>query len=154
MKKSNKVPVKNFVICFLLSLITCQIFAQYSTSEKYMPGSASNNVSDSIEPELSFVISPLSWVDVQASRQNKIVTIRWTTSTMVNIRGFEIECSSNGKDWNVVIADIRAYARPGISHYQKTYTSRKQRKMVCRIRQLDYDGSFSYSPVVKIASTN
>jgi hypothetical protein len=153
--KRSYIYRSSFSICLLILFEASYSFAQYN-HDKDVPVSVNiTRPADEITATESFdVISPLSWINVQASLRNKVVTIRWTTSTEVNVKSFEIERSSNGKDWSVVVSGVRAYALPGISHYEKTYTARKQKKMIYRIRQEDFDGTYNYSPVVRIVTAN
>jgi alpha-tubulin suppressor-like RCC1 family protein len=88
---------------------------------------------------------PLSWINVQAYRQNKMVKITWATATEVNVKDFQIERSLNGNSWSIVIANIPASGLAGTNYYEQTDSAFNPKKLIYRIRQEDIDGRFTYS---------
>ena len=82
----------------------------------------------------------------------KIVLLNWSTSTELNNRGFEIERSTNKKDWRLI----------GFKEGKGTTTETQNYSFVddlfgisspqlfFRLKQIDFDGSFEYSDVVEV----
>ncbi|MDP4262555.1 MAG: hypothetical protein Q8941_08495 [Bacteroidota bacterium] len=137
MKKTYILLASCICICLLLSFPGSRLWAQNNSDDTY----------DRIDTADSNPTSPLSWINVVAYRQNRFVKIDWTTATDVNVKGFEIERSLNGNDWSAVVTDIPAFIRPGISSYEQIDTAFNPKRLIYRIRQEGFDGSYTYSPV-------
>lgn len=145
-----------FLTSISLLLFATRPFAQFiATGREIGVGTATaQTIEPSISQEPFDVVSPLVWVATGATREGKQVTIRWTTSTQVNVKCFQIESSVNGRDWKVVASGIHAFTLPGISRYERSLAVRKHKKQYYRIRQEDFDGSSSYSPVMLATKAN
>ncbi len=92
---------------------------------------------------------PVELVSFAATIDNNIVTLKWTTATEINNRGFEIERRSGGEFVTIGFVNgagttteeksysyIDANLQPGVYNY--------------RLKQFDFDGSFNYSNVIEI----
>jgi hypothetical protein len=79
-------------------------------------------------------------------RENK-VNLDWRTGSEVNSAHFEVERSANGDDWSYV----SSVSASGISQDEKRYTFVDEHPLggtsFYRLKLVDLDGSFSYSPV-------
>ncbi|MFH1197853.1 MAG: T9SS type A sorting domain-containing protein, partial [bacterium] len=79
------------------------------------------------------------------------VKLEWLTSTEVDNYGFEIERKSGNKDWNK-IGFIKGH---GSSNSTKEYSFTDKSingggKFQYRLKQIDTDGSYSYSETVEV----
>ncbi|TAD94320.1 MAG: T9SS C-terminal target domain-containing protein [Bacteroidetes bacterium] len=74
------------------------------------------------------------------------VKLEWTTASEINNKGFEIQVSENAQTYKTIAFVDGA----GNSNAPKNYqlTTINQNDGYYRLKQLDFDGTFSYSPVV------
>ena len=89
----------------------------------------------------------LSWLNISVYRVSDGVKIDWQTTNEQNVKGFTVERSLNGTDWAVAIADIPAFNNQGVNTYRQTDIGYITRKTFYRVKQLDMDGRYMYSPV-------
>ncbi|UOQ64900.1 T9SS type A sorting domain-containing protein [Hymenobacter volaticus] len=97
---------------------------------------------------------PVQLVDFTAQLRKRKVNLQWVTASEKNNRGFEVQRSQNGKQFSTVLFKeghgttssrstyeaIDEQPLPGVSYY--------------RLKQIDNDGKFVYSPVVTVKSQN
>mgnify|MGYP006302955463 CR=1 FL=1 len=97
---------------------------------------------------------PVELVSFSARQQGKDVTLFWETAAEVNNLGFEIERKHRAvSDWE----KIGFVAGEGNSSTPVSYTYRDENAMKYdgpgyRLKQLDNDGSFEYSPEIAVTS--
>jgi len=78
------------------------------------------------------------------------VVINWTTATETNNRSFEIERSEDKTNFNVIgFVDGNGTTTEG-QNYSFIDKLDKEGKYYYRLKQIDFDGSFSYSNIVEI----
>ncbi len=74
-----------------------------------------------------------------------IAQLEWTTSSEMNNKGFEIERSTNGRDFTKVgFAEGRGNSQTLVAY---TYQDRHIESAYYRLKQVDFDGTFTYSPL-------
>lgn len=79
--------------------------------------------------------------------------LRWATASEANNDHFEVERSANGQDF-VQIGRTAGAGSTNLTHsYQFTDVAQATTSYY-RLRQVDLDGTFSYSPVVTLAASN
>ena len=100
--------------------------------------------------EISFIPTPVGLVYFLGKQEGEQVVLGWKTSWEQNSSHFEVERSRCGKKF----VDIGQVEALGTSSASRTYTfSDKEAlqqgvgKLYYRLRQVDTDGTFSYSPV-------
>jgi hypothetical protein len=94
-----------------------------------------------------FGVLPVSWKSFTAElKTNNQVLLTWETGEEMNNKGYHIEHSGNGTDWEE-IGFKPGNAKPGGSKYSLADGSRLNGKHYYRIRQEDLDGTSSYSEV-------
>ena len=80
------------------------------------------------------------------------VSLNWQTATEVNNYGFNVECKTNNAGWNT----IGFVDGSGNSNSPKEYSFVDENPLsgtvYYRLKQIDNDGSFEYSPIVEINS--
>lgn len=93
---------------------------------------------------------PVEWLDFVAEQVSGNALLRWTTAQELNNQLFEIERSLDGR----MFTQIGTQAAAGFSdqpvHYQfwdRELLSLKQGLVFYRLRQVDYDGGFSFSEI-------
>lgn len=70
----------------------------------------------------------------------------WSTSAEVNNSHFEVEWSTNGKDW-ILIGSVNGNGSVNdISYYQFVHANTAQLNYY-RLKQVDFDGNIKYSPI-------
>lgn len=96
------------------------------------------------------IVLPVELIEFKAKAIHDQVNLNWTTASEANNSGFEIQQSSNGKDWEKInfvegqgtttetneyrYKDLNPFS--GINYY--------------RLRQIDFDGAFEYSKVISV----
>jgi len=93
---------------------------------------------------------PLKWGDAKAFRKYKTQQLEWITEQETMVSHFEVERSINGRDWLVILSNMKATN----SDLQQTYahTDKEYIPTVVyyRIKEVDKDGKSFYSEVLKL----
>ena len=92
---------------------------------------------------------PLGLLSFEAIKQNKKVLLQWKTENEVNTLRFIVERSSDGNNY-LPIGEIPALNTGGINSYSLTDVQPFAGFNFYRLKLLDRDGAFKYSPVRKI----
>jgi hypothetical protein len=99
--------------------------------------------------EYDLAIIPVELSSFTANVTENNVYLNWTTATEINNQGFDIERSPN----NVTFEKIGFVPGFGTTTEPKSYSYTDQSvsngKYYYRLKQIDYDGSFTYSEVVE-----
>ncbi len=98
---------------------------------------------------------PVELTTFTASLRNQTVSLKWSTATETNNYGFDVERSDDGATWT----KIGFVAGNGTTSSQRDYgftnrlteTDMMRPTLSYRLRQIDRDGTFEYSPVVTVA---
>lgn len=89
---------------------------------------------------------PVSFGDIRGTIKGNTVKVDWTVLTEVNVKHYEVERSVNGVDFY----SVGTVAARNKTTYTLTDASPVQGANYYRIRNLDIDGTSSYSNVVKV----
>ena len=94
---------------------------------------------------------PVELSSFTAHMKDDRAVLRWRTATEINNFGFEIERSAGGEKWDV----IGFIPGAGTSNSPRSYDFEDSRipqgsVLRYRLRQIDRDGSFEYSPIVEV----
>ncbi|MEN0006324.1 MAG: choice-of-anchor B family protein [Bacteroidota bacterium] len=96
--------------------------------------------------ELTSSALPVEWLTFDATRIDASVQLHWATATETNSDRFEVERSTDGKNFKT----IGTITAAGNSTYRKDYNFQDNDPAVgqnyYRLRQVDYNGQFDYSP--------
>lgn len=99
-------------------------------------------------------VLPIDFKSFDLVQQNENVNLKWQTSMEQNCNYFNIEFSADGKNWQS-LGDVKAN---GYSNIVRTYTflhkKPKAGRSYYRIKQIDYDGKYSYSEIKSILVLN
>lgn len=97
------------------------------------------------------VYVPVELISFNAENQNGNLTIKWSTATETNNKGFSIESSTDKLSWTEKTFINGQGNSTRTSEYQ--YTEKNVvGKYFYRLKQVDYNGSFSYSKIIESAS--
>ncbi len=92
-------------------------------------------------------VLPVTLTSIKAFQQNSGVQVEWKVATEVNVRQYEVERSMDGR---LFFAAGSVFAR-NTSTYNWFDASPVQGNNYYRIKVMNVDGSFQYTPVVKVA---
>jgi photosystem II stability/assembly factor-like uncharacterized protein len=96
----------------------------------------------------SFV--PVELTSFLATVDNGFTELKWTTASETNSRGFEIERRFDNREW-IKIAFISGRGTTAeINNYTYTDSTNLTGTTFYRLKQIDYDGKFTYSDEIKI----
>ena len=93
---------------------------------------------------------PVELTSFSANVVDRSVVLNWTTATEVNNQGFEIEISEDGTNFNNIgfVPGFGTTTEP--KSYSYTDQSVNSGTYYYRLKQIDFDGSFTYSDVVEV----
>ncbi|GAB4500090.1 MAG: hypothetical protein OHK0019_38020 [Saprospiraceae bacterium] len=92
---------------------------------------------------------PVELLDFKAViRDNRTVDLLWATATEKNNHGYDVERSADNKNWTVL--GFVPGNGTSTERHDYTFTDTEPLKGVnyYRLKQLDFDGKFEYSPMV------
>ncbi|MCY1533152.1 hypothetical protein D9M68_684650 [compost metagenome] len=100
------------------------------------------------------VPTPISLESFTLNRAKNAVVLDWITAKEMNNKGFDIQKSTNGNDWTS-IGFTGSLAPNGSSnaklYYSFTDVNPVTGKNYYRLKQIDFDGIFDFSPVRQIS---
>ena len=94
--------------------------------------------------------APVELANFTVQSKDKAVNLNWQTETEDNNSGFEIERSTNSRDWDVI-----GFERgQGTSTQVQSYSFADMRPLpgynYYRLKQIDFDGQFEYSNIQSV----
>ena len=94
---------------------------------------------------------PVELISFTALPKENIITLTWETATELNNMGFDVERSADGRSF-IKIADVTG---KGTTTEKQQYnftdnTINGEGKLFYRLKQIDYDGTFTYSEVISV----
>lgn len=93
-------------------------------------------------------VTPVELTSFTASTANNSVTLRWNTATEINNRIFEIERKTVDNDF-VTVGFVNGQGTTTQAHdYTYSDNNLNPGTYIYRLKQIDYDGQFSYSDEV------
>ncbi len=157
-----------------ITAFDCDVTAQYadtdiSGSESNLNGGKWNGVSwldlgpvNTATNEITATVSsfsdftagepsvfPVEWLSLSATPVNGHVKVDWSTATEVNSDYFGVERSTDQKLWNELGTVKAAGTTSTPSNYAFTDRQPTQGRNFYRLKQVDVNGNFSYSPQVE-----
>jgi hypothetical protein len=89
------------------------------------------------------VVLPLDMISFTAQRTGTSAQLNWTTANSVNVRGFEVQRSTDGNNYTV-----QGFVNAGAAnHFEFSQPLAGAGNYFYRLRIVDLDGRFKYSPV-------
>lgn len=101
---------------------------------------------------LVYTAVPVELTSFTASSQNNAVELKWITGSELNNKGFEIQRSFTGQAWEVLGFISGQGTKSGRTDYSYLDKTAIQGKVIYRLKQEDYDGSFRYYGPVEIGT--
>jgi len=98
---------------------------------------------------ISVITLPVNLVSFKARLEGNWAKLSWATASVYNFYGFEAERSTDGKSWTLV-GTIKSQQAGNYSYFDDT--EGLQGTIYYRLKQVDNDGSFTYSEVVSVKS--
>jgi hypothetical protein len=92
---------------------------------------------------------PLSLVSFDAAFNNNAVNVKWSTTNEINVAGFEVERSVNGKDFKT-IGTVESKGSLAANNYSFVDERAVKGLSYYRLKMNDRDGAFKYSQAVII----
>lgn len=94
---------------------------------------------------------PVELVSFTSNTIGKAVQLKWRTATEVNNFGFEVQRSTEEKNWNALafVAGHGTSNTPNDYSYTDATAAMTGSTVSYRLKQIDRDGSFEYSPIVQ-----
>lgn len=96
------------------------------------------------------MIIPVELIDFSAEVTNDLILLKWSTASETNNRGFVIERSSNGNEFEQVGFVKGQGTTTEKTIYRYVDDARKFTLLKYRLRQTDYDGSVNYSSIIDV----
>jgi uncharacterized protein YjdB len=93
---------------------------------------------------------PVTLLSFDAKKSGKKALITWTTTNEINNRFFQVERSNDGNEWKVIETAMPIPATNGLSQYQIMDRAPMAGVNYYRLKQVDMDGSYRYSPIKTI----
>lgn len=94
---------------------------------------------------------PVELTSFTGTQNENGITLKWITASEENNRGFEIEKSAPGStEWNSLSFITGSGTTTELSSYIYTDNAPAQGSNLYRLKQIDYDGSENYSPVIEV----
>ena len=93
---------------------------------------------------------PVTLINFEGKNTNEGNLLSWTTSVEVNNDYFEIERSTNGKNFSALDKVKGKGSLAGITKYYYTDSSNPIGTSYYRLKQFDFDGSYAYSRMITL----
>jgi hypothetical protein len=116
---------------------------------QYQPSTGSFNWRTRVA-SLDFALVPVELTSFTAAANNGEVELNWSTATEANNQGFEIQRKSGNSDFKEVgyVAGFGTTTEP--KSYSFVETGVPVGNYTYRLKQIDLDGTFEYSPEVNV----
>lgn len=105
---------------------------------------------------INFTVLPVKFIGFNVAKSGKDALIQWSTSQEVNAAIYEVEYSTDAKNWSVIAAVQAAGNTNNTSNYAFTHKNVSAKAAYYRIKQVDLNGAFSHTQIkaVKFAESN
>jgi len=124
-------------------LVQCSVGGDFKSASTFFDVSDANFTIDQALP-----VELLSFTAKKET--NESVALHWRTGLEINSKHFEVEKSNNGHDFSV----LKIVIAKGNSFQEESYVSNDNNPFsgdnYYRLKQVDFDGSFTYSKIISI----
>ncbi|WP_198172703.1 discoidin domain-containing protein [Hymenobacter ginkgonis] len=93
---------------------------------------------------------PVSLLSFTAAPQGSAVAVKWSTATELNNAGFEVQRSADGTSFTALAKVAGAGNSQTLKEYQYLDAAPLLATSYYRLKQVDHDGTATYSPVVAV----
>ena len=134
-------------ICLLLTDADLTFGAPLRFEITYRATAANNMLFDNFALATEAGPLPVSFMGFVARKNdNGSVKLLWDVASEINVKGYEVEASLNGSDFTS-IGFVNAAAK---NSYNFTYNQASTETRFFRIKNVDFDGKYKYSPIIKV----
>jgi len=95
---------------------------------------------------------PVNFVNFTVTREENSVSLRWTTTDETDNQGFEVQRSADGQQWAAIGFVKAAATTNGKAFYHFADPQPLSVLTYYRLKQLDHNGGYMYSPVRTVAA--
>lgn len=95
-------------------------------------------------------VLPVELITFEASLKGRTTVLNWTTTTEINNDYFEVMHSIDGRNWTSIGTVDGHGNTSSIQQYSFLHTNLISGKHYYQLKQVDYDGSSSYSTIVNV----
>ena len=95
-------------------------------------------------------VFPVELIDFRAEMEGRRVRLSWITASELNNDYFDVERSVDGLSFEVIGRETGAGTTQDIQEYEFIDNNPLSHTLHYRLRQVDYDGAFTYSQVVQV----
>lgn len=138
------------------TLMTLQSFLASSDPKTVMLGQSIGSLWTDLPPaDNQLLITPNTALPVEltsftANAVNNAVILSWSTATETNNKGFEIETKSESNNWTKIGFIAGHGTTSNKTSYSFTDHPGVSGKITYRLKQVDFNGTFSYSNTIEI----
>lgn len=97
--------------------------------------------------------TPVTWGDFKAASKNNGVQLDWDIYTEIDVVRYDVERSADGVKFNTV-GNVKATGGDGRLYYNWFDATPSSGNNYYRIKNVDLDGKFSYSSIIKVGAGN
>ncbi|MFZ4796545.1 MAG: T9SS type A sorting domain-containing protein [Bacteroidia bacterium] len=98
---------------------------------------------------------PVKWLTFNATKIDKNnIQLAWSTASEINNKGFDIDRSFDGKNFTNIGFVKGAGTSNKLNNYSFIDANSNGFDVYYRLKQIDFDGKFNYSNIVKISNTD
>lgn len=90
---------------------------------------------------------PVEWLSFNAHPEGGGIRLDWSTATELNNAGFELQYSSDKRDWAAIHFAEGGGTRQAPAYYSYVDVDPYPGSNYYRLKQLDYDGQYTYSTI-------
>ncbi len=95
-------------------------------------------------------ITPVELSSFNAETFKNFVTLKWTTVTETNNRGFEILRSDNKRDWKAIAFIEGSGTTTSSQHYEYEDRLFLSGRYYYKLKQIDFGGTFNFSDIIEV----
>lgn len=96
-------------------------------------------------------VLPVEMLSFNGKQVGQKVALDWATAFELNNKGFDIEISADGEEFSPIGFVEGIGNSNGVNTYTFTTSSLSSGSYIFRLKQIDFDGSFSYSDNVELS---
>lgn len=112
--------------------------------------SGTGTENDGVIDDMDYTVFPVQWISYNAVRKKRFNLIEWTTATEINNSHFELYFSNGKHDWQMLGTVNGSGNSNELKSYSMQHDVSENIIIYYKIRQVDYDGKYSETPVFSV----
>jgi hypothetical protein len=142
------------VVAVMNSTSTNPFILTAPSAGPYTVNAGYKNPSRRWDSKLVDVTLPVELVSFTVKVNKSNVSLKWNTATEINNLGFDIERLTSGSTWKKIGFIPGAGNSSSLKNYEYLDINPSPGKYSYRLKQIDMDGSFNYSPSFEVVIEN